>query len=252
MSQRSAHGLTTPRADDWRDQAACRDEDAETFFPVGTTPPALAKTRRAKVVCSGCPVLQECGAWALDTRQAYGVWGGMSERERAGILRQKQRRNLDAAAVAAKAEQARQPAKPRTLRGIVEQNTARLDGGHLVWDGPKQVHFGGQVYTPKQACFTVDRGYFPGGRVTVECSRPECVLPAHIADQEERNARKAADEATARRMVSPNGRLLADCGTRSAYKRHRKNGEKACDACRQANTDADNRLRRTGTSKALA
>ena len=44
----------------------------------------------------------------------------------------------------------------------------------------------------------------------------------------------------------------AKCGTRSGYQRHRANGEKACDACRQANTDADNRLRRTGTTKELA
>jgi WhiB family transcriptional regulator, redox-sensing transcriptional regulator len=81
----------TPRAADWRDSAACRDEDAELFFPVGATPAANAQTRHAKVICSGCPVLQACGAWALATRQAFGVWGGMSERERTSILRQRGR-----------------------------------------------------------------------------------------------------------------------------------------------------------------
>ncbi|SDM47434.1 Transcription factor WhiB [Streptomyces sp. cf386] len=47
------------------------------------------------------------------------------------------------------------------------------------------------------------------------------------------------------------GRKPAKCGTRSAYQRHVKNGEPIDDACRAANTAADNRLRRTGTTKVL-
>lgn len=47
------------------------------------------------------------------------------------------------------------------------------------------------------------------------------------------------------------GRGPAACGTRSGYTRHRKRGEN-CDACRQANTDANNRLVRTGTTKVTA
>lgn len=87
----STHGLTAPRKADWRDQAACRDEDGESFFPVGSSPSALAQTRHAKVVCSRCPSLQACGTWALETRQAYGVWGGMSERQRRATLRSRGR-----------------------------------------------------------------------------------------------------------------------------------------------------------------
>ena len=192
MSQHTGSTPDTPRATDWRDASACQDEDGELFFPVGSSPPALAQTRHAKVICSGCPVLQECGTWALETRQASGVWGGMSERERANILRQKQRRNLDAAAVADKVDEARQPEKPRTLRSIFEDGTTRLYGGHLAWTGKRQVHFGGQTHTPKQVAFAVDRGHFPDGRVTSDCGIDECVLPSHLVDVTERALKRAA------------------------------------------------------------
>jgi WhiB family redox-sensing transcriptional regulator len=41
---------------------------------------------RAKAVCQACPVITECATWALQTQEPYGVWGGMSEDERAAIL----------------------------------------------------------------------------------------------------------------------------------------------------------------------
>jgi WhiB family redox-sensing transcriptional regulator len=66
----------------WRDRAACRTEDPELFFPVGTAGPALDQLIRAKSVCHRCPVAGECLAWALDTDQRTGVWGGLSEDER--------------------------------------------------------------------------------------------------------------------------------------------------------------------------
>jgi WhiB family redox-sensing transcriptional regulator len=74
----------------WRDRAACRTEDPELFFSVGTTGPALDQLTEAKSVCQRCPVAGECLAWALDTDQRAGVWGGLSEDERR--LRQCERR----------------------------------------------------------------------------------------------------------------------------------------------------------------
>lgn len=71
---------------DWRDSAACRDEDPELFYPVGSTGPALLQIAEAKAVCRRCPVLDECRAWALANREPYGVWGGLSEDERRVIL----------------------------------------------------------------------------------------------------------------------------------------------------------------------
>lgn len=67
---------------DWRHDAACRDEDPELFFPVGTIGPARLQIAEAKAVCRRCPVTAECLAWATDTGQGVGVWGGMSEQER--------------------------------------------------------------------------------------------------------------------------------------------------------------------------
>lgn len=72
---------------DWRDSAACRDEDSELFFPIGHSGPALLQIEEAKAVCRRCPVSRECLAWALETGQDAGVWGGASEDERRKMRR---------------------------------------------------------------------------------------------------------------------------------------------------------------------
>ena len=46
-----------------------------------------AAQNRVKQICSGCPVKMECLADALDNRTEFGVWGGMTERERRAMLR---------------------------------------------------------------------------------------------------------------------------------------------------------------------
>lgn len=75
------------RGVDWRHRAACQGEDAELFFPVGTSGPALLQIAQAKAVCRGCPVVSECLTWALESGQDAGVWGGMSEDERRALKR---------------------------------------------------------------------------------------------------------------------------------------------------------------------
>ena len=67
---------------DWRHEAACRDEDPELFFPIGTTGPAVLQIQEAKAVCRSCSVVDECLEWAFESGQDAGVWGGMSEDER--------------------------------------------------------------------------------------------------------------------------------------------------------------------------
>lgn len=75
-------GHREPRAD-WWGHAACRLTDPELFFPVSPgDPPPDQVERRAKAICATCPVRRECLQFALATRQAYGVWGGMPEQER--------------------------------------------------------------------------------------------------------------------------------------------------------------------------
>lgn len=73
--------------DDWRNQAACRDQDPELFFPTGTGGPAALQTEQAKAVCRPCPVSEACLAWALDTGQDFGIWSGTTEEERRATKR---------------------------------------------------------------------------------------------------------------------------------------------------------------------
>ncbi|CAL9629077.1 WhiB family transcriptional regulator [Streptomyces sp. enrichment culture] len=73
--------------DNWRSSAACRTEDPDLFFPIGTSGPALMQTEQAKAVCRRCPVQEQCLEWALETGQSIGVWGGTSETERRALKR---------------------------------------------------------------------------------------------------------------------------------------------------------------------
>lgn len=73
--------------DNWRSSAACRTEDPDLFFPIGTSGPALMQTEQAKAVCRSCPVREQCLQWALETGQSLGVWGGTSETERRALKR---------------------------------------------------------------------------------------------------------------------------------------------------------------------
>jgi WhiB family transcriptional regulator, redox-sensing transcriptional regulator len=77
--------------DDWRDDAACRHEDPDLFFPIGSSGPTLMQTEQAKAVCHRCSVREECLRWALDTEQFIGVWGGTSEMERRALRRRRRR-----------------------------------------------------------------------------------------------------------------------------------------------------------------
>lgn len=69
--------------EDWTIAAACRGMDPDELFVQG------AAQNRAKTVCAACPVRTECLADALDNRVEFGVWGGMTERERRALLRRR-------------------------------------------------------------------------------------------------------------------------------------------------------------------
>lgn len=66
---------------DWVTQAKCRNGDPDALFVRG------AEQRRAAVICRQCPVLLQCRADALDNRVEFGVWGGLTERQRRALLR---------------------------------------------------------------------------------------------------------------------------------------------------------------------
>ncbi|WP_159942516.1 MULTISPECIES: WhiB family transcriptional regulator [unclassified Nocardiopsis] len=65
------------------DHAKCRDADPDVLFVVGRA------QNSAKLLCRGCPVQTDCLAEALDGRIEFGVWGGMTERERRALLRRR-------------------------------------------------------------------------------------------------------------------------------------------------------------------
>lgn len=68
---------------EWTNRALCSQTDPEAFFPERG-----GSTREAKRICARCEVVAECLAYALETREAYGVWGGRTERERRRLARQ--------------------------------------------------------------------------------------------------------------------------------------------------------------------
>jgi WhiB family redox-sensing transcriptional regulator len=68
---------------EWTARAACRETDPDELFVQG------AAQNRVKTTCFGCVVRTECLADALDNRTEFGVWGGMTERERRALLRQR-------------------------------------------------------------------------------------------------------------------------------------------------------------------
>ena len=83
----SAPAVNRGSGADWRRRAACRLMPADMFFPVGTSGMAIEEVAAAKRVCFGCEVRTECLGFALETRQEFGVWGGVDEEERKEILR---------------------------------------------------------------------------------------------------------------------------------------------------------------------
>jgi WhiB family transcriptional regulator, redox-sensing transcriptional regulator len=85
---------TATGATDWRYLAACRDLDAEKFFPDGDpSAPAVARqVREALAACAACPVRRQCSEYAAATAQKFGIWGGTTEQERHRERRRRYRR----------------------------------------------------------------------------------------------------------------------------------------------------------------
>ncbi len=91
--------------EDWAAAAACRDAAPDALFVRG------AEQNKAKQVCSGCPVRSECLAEALDNQIEWGVWGGMTERERRALLRRRPNTSWRAVLSNAKGEAASTPVR---------------------------------------------------------------------------------------------------------------------------------------------
>jgi WhiB family redox-sensing transcriptional regulator len=68
----------------WVADAVCAQTDPDAFYPEKGEP-----TRAAKAMCARCPVTEQCLEYALENNERYGVWGGLSERERRALQRQR-------------------------------------------------------------------------------------------------------------------------------------------------------------------
>jgi WhiB family redox-sensing transcriptional regulator len=84
MAQHEAvTAIRSTRVREWATQGACRKAEPDALFVRG------AAQQAAKKVCMGCPVIAQCLAYSLDNQTEFGVWGGMTERERRALLKRR-------------------------------------------------------------------------------------------------------------------------------------------------------------------
>lgn len=67
---------------DWQARGLCRGVEPEVFFPVSEE-----DAWRAKEICGTCVVRETCLTFSLQNRERYGVWGGVTEKERQDMFR---------------------------------------------------------------------------------------------------------------------------------------------------------------------
>jgi WhiB family transcriptional regulator, redox-sensing transcriptional regulator len=78
----AADPATEEDEDQWQERALCAQTDPEAFFPEKG-----GSTREAKRICQGCEVKDACLEYALAHDERFGIWGGLSERERRRLKR---------------------------------------------------------------------------------------------------------------------------------------------------------------------
>ena len=80
--EQSEQPLERPRGEDysWQADGACRGADPELFFPPTDEEAAIAKS-----FCATCPVRVACLAFSIERNERFGVWGGLTEKERARL-----------------------------------------------------------------------------------------------------------------------------------------------------------------------
>ncbi len=86
--------MDAPEQLDWQEDAACREFDNVLFFGEDFGESELERQAReahAKAVCQRCPVIEACLEFAMDTNQKYGIWGGLTDKERASLKRRRAR-----------------------------------------------------------------------------------------------------------------------------------------------------------------
>ncbi|HSZ43585.1 MAG TPA: WhiB family transcriptional regulator [Trebonia sp.] len=78
----------------WQSVAACRTAEPDLFFPVSASENSLPQVAEAKEICGRCMARGRCLKFAIETRQQYGIWGGLTEEERYPLVRAELHRPL--------------------------------------------------------------------------------------------------------------------------------------------------------------
>ncbi|WP_315986209.1 WhiB family transcriptional regulator [Streptomyces sp. adm13(2018)] len=203
-------GLTTRPATgtNWQALGLCREADPDTFFPDRSTAPA-----DIKAICMGCPVRAVCLDYALTHNERYGVWGGLDENERRNLRR---RRTAQAPKNEPKPATVRPAAKRPSYGGGFPPAPCGTEAAHRRHKRRKE--------TVDEACAAAHAAYLD-------------------ATREARKTWRRNSKARVRARQGP--RALFPCGTAAAYSRHKRRGEKACDACREAGNAARRKYTRT-------
>lgn len=181
MSSYTGSVPDTEPAGQWAKQATCRTSgiDPDEMFPDNSE----AGIAHAKQICRPCPVQVDCVLDALRTDDnQYGIRGGLKPSERRAMAK-----------AMALSSPAPEPRPERTFQTLWDERTVPLDDGHVGWSGSVPVALKGHYYTPQQIAFRVGRGQAPSGIVRRTCEVDGCVLPTHLADQAERDARRQAN-----------------------------------------------------------
>jgi WhiB family transcriptional regulator, redox-sensing transcriptional regulator len=88
LERSPAKAVKGPAGQKWRSVGLCRGSDTMVFYPPSEDD-SLAE--EAKAICAICAVRKPCLEFALTSREKHGVWGGLTERERRRVLRQRRR-----------------------------------------------------------------------------------------------------------------------------------------------------------------
>ena len=184
-------GISLPRPKHWSDNALCRGQNTEDYFPRGTTGVFLLHAEEAKKTCRSCPVVMACAQHAVTDRIEYGVWGGLDEVQRRRILR---RISLDADRTGnalsrlIAGEWAKNPLAEAYLK-----RTEQEDDGHVRWAvASTTVTVTGRVFTPLQLGFELGHGRPADGVVRTTCGVANCVAAEHLIDGRMRRHRDYA------------------------------------------------------------
>ncbi|MGW1814241.1 WhiB family transcriptional regulator [Streptomyces sp. NPDC002125] len=181
----------------WMAHGACRTEEPSQFFPDGSTGGWVPVIDHAKTICARCPVIATCRTWALNTRQPYGIWGGLTEQERHRVQRRVENNRTMTREQAIEAVLYPR-GKGRPVAELFAERSEVDADGHTRWLlQHSSFAYNNRNRTPRQVSWLLTHHREPEGRISVTCGIKGCITGTHLADGAMRRqaAAPAADQA---------------------------------------------------------